>query len=68
MNYILTLSGASVVTLCELLDYIVMHCVAGFRRRKRTDNVDAFSSQTELQQNNDTTKKQPPPDFGNVYE
>ena len=41
------LIGASVVTLCELLDYIVMHCLASCRRRKK-DEGDTNSSQVEF--------------------
>ena len=39
--------GASVVTFCELLDYVVMHCLASCRRRKKGD-ADPTSSQVEF--------------------
>ena len=44
---IFCLLGASVVTLCELLDYIVMHCLSSCRRREK-DGIDTNSSQVEF--------------------
>ena len=50
--------GASVVTLCELLDYIVMHCMVGCKRRNRND-VTSFSNQPTSE-----TEKKPVTNFG----
>ena len=55
-------TGASVVTLCELLDYIVMHCLAGCKRRKRND-VKSFNNQMNEQHTGETEKK-PVTNFG----